>query len=205
MKTALIIFVKNLRYGQVKTRLAEKLGHEQAFEIYKMLLQHTRRITSGVKTDKFLFYSDKIENDDWPVIFSRQAQQGDDLGKRMQNAFELLFSKGYQKLVIIGSDCLELNSTIIEQGFYELDEMDVVIGPAKDGGYYLMGLKKNSPFLFENIEWSTNKVLEQTVTLCSDHKLRYSLLEVLNDIDEPEDWLNAKQTVNEEPKNHLRL
>ena len=193
MKTALIIFVKNLRYGQVKTRLAAKLGCDQAFEIYKMLLHHTCQVTLAIKADKFLFYAEKIENDDWPGMIERQVQRGDDLGNRMQNAFELLFSKSYEKVAIIGSDCLELTSSIIQRSFSELDATDVVIGPARDGGYYLLGLKKNSPLLFENMEWSTSRVLEKTIRTCNENNLAYSLLELLNDIDEPEDWLKAKQ------------
>ncbi|MGZ8559920.1 MAG: TIGR04282 family arsenosugar biosynthesis glycosyltransferase, partial [Chitinophagaceae bacterium] len=116
MKTALIIFVKNLRYGQVKTRIAAKLGHEEALTAYKILLQHTREISRTIHAENFLFYSETIENDEWPGIVERQVQQGNDLGTRMQNAFDCLFSKGYEKGQIIGSDCLELTSWIIAQG-----------------------------------------------------------------------------------------
>jgi rSAM/selenodomain-associated transferase 1 len=193
MKFGLIIFVKNLRYGEVKTRLASRFGNDQAIQIYKRLLKHTCTITTGVKADKFLFYSEEIEIDNWPSEFSRQVQKGNDLGERMKNAFELLFNKGYQNVLIIGSDCLELSTIAIEHGFAELGQSDIVIGPAMDGGYYLLGLKTNSPFLFENIEWSTSQVLQQTLSICNEHNMHTSLLEVLNDIDEPEDWLNAAQ------------
>ena len=195
MKTALIIFVKNLHFGQVKTRIAAKLGHDEALEAYKILLLHTRQISLGINADKFIFYHEKIENDDWPGIIERQEQQGDDLGKRMQNAFEYLFNKNYEKIVIIGSDCLELTASIIEQGFSELCNADVVIGPALDGGYYLLGLKEKNPFLFENIEWSTSRVLEQTIKACNENNLHYTMLELLNDIDEAGDWLEAKQAL----------
>lgn len=205
MKTGLIIFVKNLRYGQVKTRLAAKLGDERAFEIYRKLLHHTREITTAVKADKFLFYSDNIENDNWPSDFFREVQKGNDLGERMRNSLELLFNKGYTKLVIIGSDCLELNTIIIEESFRELDKTDIVIGPAKDGGYYLLGLTSNSPFLFENVEWSTSKVLDQTISICKQHNKRYTLFTELNDIDEAEDWLNAKQGLYGKQENHFRV
>ena len=195
MKTALIIFVKNQRYGQVKTRLAAKLGHDQAFEAYKILVQHTLQISLTIKADKFLFYHEKIEKDEWPGIAERLVQRGDDLGTRMKNAFALLFSKNYDKVLIIGSDCLEITDSIIEQGFSKLDSTDVVIGPARDGGYYLLGLKENSPLLFENIEWSTSKVLAQTTKACKENNLDYSMLELLNDIDEAGDWLKAKQAL----------
>ncbi|MGZ8559233.1 MAG: TIGR04282 family arsenosugar biosynthesis glycosyltransferase, partial [Chitinophagaceae bacterium] len=109
-----------------------------------------------------------------------------------------LFSKGYEKVQIIGSDCLELTSFIIEKGFSALDNTDVIIGPARDGGYYLLGLKDNHPLLFKNIEWSTSRVLEQTIEACHANNLHYSMLELLNDIDEAEDWLKAKQAINEQ-------
>ena len=195
MKTALIIFVKNLHFGQVKTRIAAKLGHDEALEAYKTLFLHTRQISLGINADKFLFYHEKIEKDEWPGIIERQEQKGEDLGKRMQNAFEYLFNKNYEKIVIIGSDCLELTASIIEQGFSELCNADVVIGPALDGGYYLLGLKEKNPFLFENIEWSTSRVLEQTIKACNENNLHYTMLELLNDIDEAGDWLEAKQAL----------
>jgi rSAM/selenodomain-associated transferase 1 len=195
MKSGLIIFLKNLEYGKVKTRLAATLGHETAMEIYRLLLEHTRAVTENIKIDKFLFYSDQIEEDEWPTDFSKYVQEGGDLGERMLNAFRLLFSKGYEKLVIIGTDCLELNSGIIESSLTELEKTDAVIGPAKDGGYYLLGLTKECPFLFRNITWSSESVLQQTVTILDQKKLSYSFLETLNDIDEAEDWLNTKRIV----------
>ena len=149
MKNALIIFVKNLHYGQVKTRIAAKLGHEEALEAYKILLLHTRQISLGINADKFIFYHENIENDEWPGIVERLAQQGEDLGKRMQNAFEYLFHKKYKKIVIIGSDCLELTGSIIEQSFTELNNTDVLIGPSRDGGYYLLAQKKIVPLFFK--------------------------------------------------------
>ena len=195
MKKALIIFVKNLRYGQVKTRLAAKLGHVEALAAYKILLQHTLEISRTIDADKFIFYHESIEQDEWPGIVERQVQQGDDLGKRMQNAFDYLFSKNYEKVVIIGSDCLELTSSIIDQGFSELNTTDVVIGPARDGGYYLLALKENCSSLFQNIEWSTSRVLEQTIDACHENNLNYSMLELLSDIDEAEDWLKVKKAL----------
>ena len=192
MNSALIIFVKNLRRGKVKTRLAASFGEDAALEIYSTLLQHTRKITETLHVDKFLFYSDIVENDDWPADYSKCIQEGSDLGERMENAFQFLFRNEYEKMVIIGSDCLELHPGIINQAFMKLQDTDVVIGPAKDGGYYLLGLKDASPFLFINVDWGTNRVLNQTVSILENRKSTYALLETLNDIDEPQDWLNAK-------------
>lgn len=180
--------------GKVKTRLAAKVGDEKALEIYLKLLEHTRSIVTTVAADKFIFYSDIDDNNDlWPnKIFNKRKQHGNNLGERMHNAFNEIFSAGYQKVFIIGSDCLELTTTIIDQGFWELESVDVVIGPATDGGYYFLGMKKINPLLFEKIKWSTDKVFEQTIAVCNNEQLAYSLLPILNDIDDEEDWLKVE-------------
>lgn len=196
-QNALIIFVKNLVYGKVKTRLAAKVGYDKAFEIYKMLVTHTFDITNSLSCDKYIFYSDFIEKKD---IWSRHnyikiLQEGNSLGERMQNAFSSLLEsrifneeKNYN-VVIIGSDCAELTSLIIEKAFEALTKVDVVIGPAGDGGYYLLGLKKMDENLFRNIQWSTSSVLSETLAICAAKGLSFYILPLLNDIDEEEDWI----------------
>jgi len=161
MGQELIIFIKNPIEGNVKTRIAASLGSEKALEIYKHLLDITRDTVINLKCGKHLFYSDKVENDSWDAsIFQKHVQDGETLGERMENAFTELFSNQANKVVIIGSDCPELNSDIINQSFEILDKKDLAIGPAKDGGYYLLGIKKPLPFLFKNKEWSTDSVFE---------------------------------------------
>ncbi|MDP6908119.1 MAG: TIGR04282 family arsenosugar biosynthesis glycosyltransferase [Flavobacteriales bacterium] len=184
MNQELIIFIKNPVEGNVKTRIAASLGNVKALEIYKQLLDITRDTVINVKCGKYLFYSDKIENDSWiSSIFHKHLQKGDTLGERMKNAFELLFSKQANKVVIIGSDCPELTSEIINTAFNVLDEKDVVIGPAKDGGYYLLGMKKPLSILFENKEWSTDSVFEDTIVDLMENRLTYTLLPTLSDVD----------------------
>src|SRR5690606_6446954 len=153
-REALIIFVRNLIDGQVKTRLAETLGNEVAMDIYTQLLNKVHNTVQLLDTDKIVFYSDYIEEDIWDKdVYKKQVQQGDSLGKRMENAFESSFAKGYQKLVIIGTDCPGIDEVILENAFAKLEEHDIVIGPAMDGGYYLLGMTKESPCLFQNIPW----------------------------------------------------
>ena len=191
MKEALIIFVKNPVIGKVKTRLAAKVGDEKALQIYLQLLEHTRSIVTSVVADKFIFYSDTHDNNDlWPnTIFNKKKQYGNNLGEKMLNAFNEIFETDYEKVSIIGSDCLELTAAIINQGFKDLESADVVIGPATDGGYYFLGMKKINPLLFDDIDWSTSKVFEQTIAVCNNEQLTYSLLPILNDIDEETDWI----------------
>lgn len=191
MEQALLIFVRNPVLGQVKTRLAKTLGDEKALSIYKELLRHTHDITQTLPFDKYVFYADCItQGDIWENnIYRKLVQTGNDLGARMQAAFELLFNKGYQHICIIGSDCYELTTATLRQAFDALRQYDIVIGPSADGGYYLLGLPRMQPSLFINIEWSTNKVLEQTINACAVAGCSHTLLPVLHDIDDEQDWV----------------
>ena len=195
-RQALIIFARNLIEGQVKTRLAATLGNEVALDIYKQLLKKVQQTVQSLNRDKIVFYSDYIEEDIWDKdVYKKRVQQGDSLGKRMENAFKSSFVEGYQKLVIIGTDCPGINETILENAFAKLEEYDIVIGPAIDGGYYLLGMTKESPCLFQNIPWSTQVVFEQTIDICKKHSLSYFVLPELSDIDEEKDLQHFKELV----------
>ena len=194
MSKALIIFIKNPVLGKVKTRLAATIGDVKAFEVYKYLLNHTQKIALLIDADKFLFYADFLNREDeWPHDrFIKHQQKGNDLGERMYNAFENTFLNKYKKVIIIGSDCIDLSASVIEDAYMLLDDRDVVIGPAKDGGYYLLGMKNPHQCLFRNISWSTSEVLKQTVSICRSQQFNYSLLPTLTDIDDEND-LNFEQ------------
>ncbi|MEP6700956.1 MAG: TIGR04282 family arsenosugar biosynthesis glycosyltransferase [Bacteroidota bacterium] len=198
MKEVLIVFAKNPDAGKVKTRLAASIGNEAALFVYQNLLAHTVSITKELPVEKFVFYSENvILQDIWDdKHFSKQVQAGNDLGERMKNAFADTFQKGYNKSVIIGTDCPELNAGIIIKAFDYLDLYDVVIGPAEDGGYYLLGMKQLHSQVFENINWSTDAVFEETRMKCDTLKLNYALLPVLRDIDRVEDLKYLKTGFN---------
>lgn len=190
---ALIIFVKNLIEGHVKTRLAATLGNDGAMDIYKQLLKNTQNSILTFEADKIVFYSDFIEEEIWEKnSFQNKIQEGNDLGERMKNAFKSSFTAGYEKIVIIGTDCPGINKSILEKAFIALNNKDIVIGPATDGGYYLLGMKREYPFLFQNIKWSTDRVLQQTIDLCNKSRLSYFLLPELSDIDEEKDLIHLK-------------
>ena len=162
-KQALLIFTKNPEPGKVKTRLAATLGTAKAFSIYSQLIEHTISVTNYLPVDKIVFYSNHIVQEDiWDdKYYQKQVQEGSDLGERMNNAFNYAFQKGYDRVVIIGTDCPELNAGIIMNAFAYLNIHDVVIGPAADGGYYLLGMKQYFSQTFENINWSTETVFER--------------------------------------------
>jgi rSAM/selenodomain-associated transferase 1 len=192
-KKALIIFTRNPELGKCKTRLAATIGDESALEIYKYLLQHTAKLSEKVKADKYVFYSESIKREDiWDAtIFNKKLQQGNDLGERMENAFTELFELGYEKVIIIGSDLLDLSSDDVNEAFDFLNENDTVIGPAKDGGYYLLGMKNMHSKVFKNKEWGTSTVLENTLSDLKDSTI--SMLKELNDIDTFEDMKHYEQ------------
>ncbi len=195
MKKALIIFVRNPELGKVKTRLANTLGDEKALDIYNKLLQHTLEIAVATVATKYVFYFDKIEDEDiWNADgFLKILQKDGDLGDKMEAAFLGLFNKGYESVVIIGSDCFELTTNIINDAFSHLEIVDVVIGPANDGGYYLLGMKKLFLFIFKNKKWSTEIVFNETIQELRDENISYRTLAVLTDVDTEEDWLATKK------------
>ncbi len=190
MKKLVIVFTRNPEIGKVKTRLAASIGNENALEIYNYLLNHTKKILLEVNATKYVFYSEVInENDIWDSnSFQKKLQKGDDLGEKMKNAFEEGFSNGFEKIVIVGSDLYDLEPSDIETAFEKLENNEVVIGPAKDGGYYLLGLNYMITNLFENKNWSTETVFEETINDIKN--LKYHLLDTKNDIDTIDDIRN---------------
>lgn len=184
---ALIIFTRNPELGKCKTRLAKTIGDQAALEVYKYLLNHTSKIALNVNADKYVFYSENINNNDmWPnQHFNKYLQHGCDLGEKMYHAFTQLFKLNYANIIIIGSDLLDLNTEIIERAFAKLNTNDIVIGPATDGGYYLLGMKKMHALIFCNKAWGTNTVRQDTLKDLKE--MQIFLTKELNDIDTFED------------------
>ena len=176
----------------------------------KMSLRGTRQLRGQSTIQPYVFYSDFInKNDDWSNdIFEKAVQSGDDLGDRMLNAFSFIL-KNHEKACIIGSDCPTLSVAILESAFEALDNHDFVVGPSTDGGYYLLGM--NAPqylsdnkseirnpkseieppqYLFENMVWSTENVLHETLRRIKAQHKSVALLPELTDVDEEKDWVN---------------
>jgi len=185
-KELLIIFVKNIMLGKVKTRLAKTVGDEHAFTIYKALVKVTEDATSSLSQDIRIYFSDAIVEEKWPNNF-KTVQKGSDLGERMSNAFQDGFNDGYTEIVLIGSDLPNITKTVINKGFMLLKQSSVVFGPAEDGGYYLVGMSKLQNCIFEDKAWSTSNLLDETLLELKQKKIKVSLIETLNDIDTFED------------------
>jgi len=209
IKKRLIIFTRYPVAGRTKTRMIPALGEQGAANLHREMAEYTLLNLLALGYEKSLeigiYYSGGNLSlmQAWlnPVIsfftknnshlsinpISYHAQIGEDLGKRMQGAFEDAFNNTIEKTIIIGTDCPDLAQNIIEEAFFALDSHDVVLGPASDGGYYLIGLSKCFPMLFKNIDWGSDRVLDQTKSIIEQEKLNVYYLQVLTDIDRLDD------------------
>ena len=185
-KELVIVFVKNIKLGKVKTRLAKTIGNQAAFEVYKELVKVTEEATENLDTDLRIYFSDAIVTTKWERAH-KDVQKGNDLGERMNNAFLKGFEDGYERIVLIGSDLPDINANHIQKGLDALEDSEVVFGPAEDGGYYLIGMSKMNHKLFENKPWSQSHLLTETLSELKDNNTTFTTLEVLNDIDTFED------------------
>jgi rSAM/selenodomain-associated transferase 1 len=191
----LIMFVKYPTPGQVKSRLAAALGNREAALVYKFIAERlfcaVAPLSKAAGYAMAIAYAPADAGEDirsWlgPGM-QLMPQSGEDLGERMRNAFSEGFDRGYTKIIMFGSDCPAVTSDLINEALHKLDSHDAVIGPATDGGYYLIGLRRSAPELFTGIDWSTELVLRQTIERCNAAGLRYMLLPELRDIDRMED------------------
>lgn len=179
------------RLGKVKTRIAKDIGDEMALSIYHQLLEKTLKVSSDFNGNKFLCL-DQFPNP-LPYLnehdFEIKFQGEGNLGERMYNAFLQVHKEG-DRTIVIGADCWTLTSEILNTANKALDKIDFVLGPAKDGGYYLLGLNQLHSQIFDLKEWSHSKVLEETLFQIKALEKSFLLLEELSDIDTYADWQN---------------
>ncbi len=196
MAQQLLIFIKNPLLGTVKTRLAKDIGSIAARDAYEQMIRFTLKQAAGLEEGikQYLYYNHFIDNGDGLAgeKIERKLQKGANLGEKMAAAIKEVSRGETEGIIIIGSDCLELNTTILEEAFEALKQFPVVIGPAKDGGYYLIGVQKPVEELFDGIDWSTDQVLGQTLQILKEKNLEYHLLETLTDVDTEKEWLAFK-------------
>ncbi|WP_158844778.1 TIGR04282 family arsenosugar biosynthesis glycosyltransferase [Algibacter sp. L1A34] len=190
-KELVIVFVKNIKLGKVKTRLAKTIGNQGAFDVYTELVEVTEKATKNLKADKRIYFSETIVESMWKNDY-KTVQNGPDLGERMSNAFQQGFKDGYERIVLIGSDLPDITATQINSGLEALNKSDVVFGPAEDGGYYLVGFSKFYNFVFQNKPWSQDNLLKETLSQLKENRVTFSTLETLNDIDTFEDLIASK-------------
>ncbi|WP_421813034.1 TIGR04282 family arsenosugar biosynthesis glycosyltransferase [Flagellimonas sp.] len=191
-KNLLLILTRNPELGKCKTRLAAKVGDKSALDIYKFLLDHTVSFTKNLKVEKWVYYSESIwENDIWDnKVYQKKLQKGKDLGERMMNAFREGFQAGFENIIVIGSDMFHLNQSDLEEAFSKFKDHNYVVGPAEDGGYYLLGMKSIKTELFQNKNWGTDTVLQDTLSDIKNEKV--ALMDEKNDVDYYKDIKDVK-------------
>ena len=204
-KERLIIFTRYPETGIAKTRLIPLLGAKGAANLQRKMTEHILSRMNGLKSSNELTIEIRYDGGNeqlmrqWLGSEFEFASQGDgDLGKRMQGAFKDAFESGAASAVIIGTDIPDLTVKVIKTAFTLLTEKDMVLGPAKDGGYYLIGFEKAafSPAfgdLFAGITWGEHDVLKKTLNIATGLGLGYSLVDALNDVDRPEDFFVWKR------------
>jgi len=183
----LIIFAKNPILGKVKTRLAKSIGDDKALEIYRFLLSHIQLEIKSLAVDIEVHYSHFIDKgDDWQHDrLKKKIQIKGDLGTKMGHAFQQAFAQGYHQVIGVGTDIYNLKASDILAGFDQLEKNNFCLGPANDGGYYLIGMTRYKPQLFQNKSWSTSSVLKQSLQDLSSENV--ALLAEKMDIDTLED------------------
>ena len=184
--TLIIIFLKNLEEGRVKTRLASSVGNRIALLIYKDMVHYTINVVRESHLNFVLAFSEKIPKKT-EASFTCTVQNGKDLGERIRNAIAEGLKAGYKNILVIGSDCMELKATDLTEAIIALKTSDLVIGPSNDGGYYLIGAKKIYPELFVNKSWSKGSLLKESLDAAHRSGLKYQLLTTRSDVDELKD------------------
>jgi rSAM/selenodomain-associated transferase 1 len=174
------------RPGEVKTRLGTEIGFEQAEQIYRRLVENQIAQLSGQAVE--IHYTPSDEGgymQGWLGPTRHYLPQSDgDLGERLKHAMRGAFSRGADAVLFLGGDCPDVTQDVIREAWSQLTKCDVVIGPAQDGGYYLLGLKSDHPRLFEGIDWSTNRVFAQTTSRLQELNLTSGMLPLGDDVDD---------------------
>ena len=193
-KKHLIIFTRYPQPGKTKTRLIPALGVEGATNLQRQMTEFTLSKVKKFQESAAISFEIRFTGGNLPLMqnwlgteLNYQLQGEGDLGKRMENSFLSAFARGAQEVVIIGIDCPGVNVEVLAEGFEGIQHCDLLLGPAVDGGYYLIGLKRAIGQLFTNIDWGTAKVLQQTVDIAQRLNLSIAYLQTLADIDRAED------------------
>lgn len=193
----LAVFAKAPVAGEVKTRLTPSISSAQTCKLHKKLVLHTLQMATSLAFCQSVLFASKADKW-WDELLQEHPvelhyQQGKDLGERMHSAIQVLWSaleetKMASQILLIGTDCPFITDEYIKQAYSELNDSDLVIGPAEDGGYVLIGMTAPHRELFEGVDWGTAQVLDQTLAIAHSLGLSYRVLSVQRDIDRPEDF-----------------
>lgn len=192
--SALGIMFRIPEHGKVKKRLAAQIGHDEALKAYSSMLYETiESVSKLTDIDIYGFYKGLASMQHSLLKkFQSMPQKGKDLGERMLNAVQWLFEKGYNKVVLIGADSPDLPAYYIKDAFLKLNSYELVIGPAEDGGYYLIGMNMPLEIILKDIKWGSNNVMKDTVSIADNEGISYFLLPQWYDIDDMEGFRQWK-------------
>ncbi len=190
--TQIIVLLKAPRLGLAKTRLAGALGDTGALDAYRILVERLIERISRLDCVQLRFTPCDAAADIEPWLIKpgwvSRPQGTGDLGERLLSAFESSRSEGFSRTIVIGSDCPYLHEDDLMAAARSMENHQVVLGPAADGGYWLIGLKESRPELFVDIDWGSERVLQQTLSATRRLGLKHQLLRTLSDIDSLDDW-----------------
>ena len=202
MSETLIIFSRYPEPGKTKTRMIPALGATGAAELQRQMTEHTLNNAQQLLSSRdftievhFTGGSQQLMTAWLGGNLHYVPQVSGDLGQKMRSAFDHAFNMGNQRVLIIGIDCPGINQVILNEAFNSLQNHDLVLGVAEDGGYYLIGLNRPIPQLFDNIAWGTDQVLNQTKNIAQQLKLDIHYLTTLSDVDRPEDLATWQQYI----------
>lgn len=197
----LLIFTRYPEAGKTKTRLIPLLGAKGAADLHRTLTEQTvstaKQQQQAVQMRITIYFSGGNHTlmQAWlGTELEYCPQSHGDLGQKMQQAVLTSFSQGASRVILIGTDCPELTGAILATAFQSLENVDIAIGPAQDGGYYLLGLRYPIPEIFDHIDWGTERVLAQTQANITQKHYKTYYLPILRDIDHPEDWFTWIKT-----------
>lgn len=194
-RKCVIVFAKYPEPGKVKTRLTPSLTNTQAASLYKSMLDDTIELLnySGIDYEVYCEPAGSIKS--FRKLYGKNSvclgQKGADIGEKMKNAFKSVFRRGYAKAVLVGSDIPGLSAELIRESFRQIDRRGAVIGPAKDGGYYLVGFAKNAfcHGMFSGVGWGKASVFKKTMEVFKKNGRRAGVLPKLRDVDSIKDVL----------------
>ena len=193
--TCILFFLKYPQPGKVKTRLAATVGNEQAMEAFRWMVETSWQGAESLKWERQVCGtpSDALGAFDGWLKAGRHAklQSDGNLGERLATGVTGAFAEGFQKVICVGGDCVQIGEPQYQAMSEALDSHDVAVLPAHDGGYVAIGMKAPRPAIFEGIQWSTDSVFEETLAVAKNAELSVWVGETFTDIDTFEDWINT--------------
>ncbi|NOX50107.1 MAG: glycosyltransferase [Gammaproteobacteria bacterium] len=196
---AVAVFARSAILGKAKSRLIPSLGERGALTVHCILVERTLRQLETIEVGRKTLWVTEIDacSQRWATDhdFELLPQYAGDLGQKMAATIRCLLDEGSSRVCLVGSDCPPIDAAYVEGAFRQLENHDLVLGPAEDGGYGLIAIRDNFPAaIFQSIEWGTGEVLQQTISCSKECGMSSYLLDEIWDVDTPQDWQRFTKT-----------